>query len=178
MQTRNEKLRDNTQAETVATEKVASLAITRLRRYEEKLMAEFEACGDVVCDLLAYANTGKLSDVPERVARAQAIKTVLAAIPRAIASLEDERNAAVRLRNDTVSSTRAAAAKKAYKEGLKEFEANYSELAHSRDKSALRLAVNELARLAREAGMLSDLRHCFRRSAWRGRYRADELARI
>lgn len=161
-----------------ATDKVANMAIARLRRYEMKLKEELQACGDVYSDLIAYANTGKPSDIPGHLARAQAIKTVLAEIPRAIAAFADEHNAAVRLRNEAASSARATAARKAYKIGLKEFEAHYSELAHSRDRSALRRAGKELARLAREAGEISDLRRRFKKVAWRGRYRISELAQI
>jgi hypothetical protein len=53
-------------AGTSAAEPDANTAIARLLRYENELKAELETRGrdGVVSDLIAYANTGKPTDIP------------------------------------------------------------------------------------------------------------------
>jgi len=177
MSTRNEKIQDSAEATVAKTGTTASLAVARLRRYESDLRAELNALnGDVVSDLVAYANTGKPGDIPERAVRAQAIRTVLAAIPQAVARIETERSDILRMNAETANADKRKAAVKVYREHLAEFDARYSKLAHSRDKSALHRAADELVRLAREAGRLTDLRLCLKRGKWQYRHRVNEVA--
>ena len=159
-------------------ESATNMAIARLQRYENKLKAELETYGrgDAVSDLIAYANTGKPNDIPGRVARAQEIRTVLAAIPQAMARIEAERNEAMRQHNEVVTATHRDAARKKYKQKLQEFDARYAELARSGDGTAFLKAADEVARLAGEAMMTDDLRKYFR-GEWRNRRRGADLAR-
>ncbi len=158
-------------------ETAANKAIARLRQYESELKAEMGTHGrdGVVSDLIAYANTGKPSDIPGRAARAQAIKTVLAAIPQVISRIEEKLNETQRARNQALNAD-VRAAKKAYIEGLSEFDEHYKELAHSPDHAELLKAADELVRLAGNALMMTDLRKHFREK-WRNRHRAADLAR-
>lgn len=153
-------------------------AIGRLRHYESELKAELDAHGrgDVIADLITYANTGKPGDIPGRLARTRAIKTVLEAIPQAIARFETERNEILRQRNKAANIVRYEAARKAYKKALQDLDARYAKLARSGDGTALIKAADEVARLAGEARMMADLRKYFR-VKWKYRPRGADLAR-
>lgn len=152
-------------------------AIARLRAYEVELQRELATLeGSVMSALFAYAHAGEPTDIPGRSMRAQAISTVLAAMPAAIGYLAEECRDAMHERNAVVNAAAREGARAMYKERLAQFDANYNALSQSHDLNALHRAAGELAKLASKALMIEDLRECLR-SKFGSRHRASELLR-
>ncbi|MCA1788492.1 MAG: hypothetical protein LC667_01185 [Thioalkalivibrio sp.] len=151
---------------------VGKAAVGRLERYQAALQTE----GALVADLVERAYEGVFDGLPERAARYLALDAIQAAIPEALAHLQNETRQArdeLAVYGNPESAARQQAAGKRYETNLQAFEGDYRAIATSSDRDLLPKAARELFELARQASMVGHLRTRF--EALRERPRGHEL---